>query len=117
MKTLNEMKRFATLLTASALLLLGACTGNSDKGGQTDSTAVTVDSTDVADDGVKVVRGEVVDGSRRNIYVQVGDSTYSFELDPSMEDVQYEIGESLTVRYITTSDGDSVIDVQNSDVY
>lgn len=108
------MKRLITVLMAAAMLTLWSCdtfTGGG-QGDQTDTITQPVDSTMLADDDVLTVRGEAVDGSRRNIYVQMGDSTYSFELDPSIE-VEWEIGDTLMVRYKTTELGDSVIEVQN----
>ncbi|MBQ7691713.1 MAG: hypothetical protein IJT30_11070 [Muribaculaceae bacterium] len=112
------MKRQPIVLMAAMMLGFSSCemfTG-SENTNQNDSINQQVVSTEVPGDSIHVLRGEVVDGSRRNIYVQVGDSTYSFELDPSF-DLQYEIGETLTVRYVTTEQGDSVIGVQNSEVY
>ena len=110
------MKRLITVLMAAAMLMLWSCDAfTGGQGDQTDTIAQPVDSTMLVDDDVITVRGEAVDGSRRNIYVQVGDSTYSFELDPSIE-VEWEIGDSLMVRYKTTELGDSVIEVQNTTV-
>lgn len=110
------MKRPSTILIASAAMLaLWSCDMFGNGGDNSNDTLQQpVDSTALAPaDSLLTVQGEAVDGSRRNIYVQVGDSTYSFELAPSI-DVEWEVGDTLIVRYKSLEQGDSVVEVTNT---
>ena len=110
------MKRTSTILIATAAMFaLWSCDllGNGSDGSGDDTLQQPVDSTALAPaDSLLTVQGEAVDGSRRNIYVQVGDSIYSFELDPSIS-VEWEVGDTLIVRYKSLEQGDSVVEVKN----
>ena len=110
-----KMKRLPMAVMAVLMLSLWSCElFNGSNEDRRDSIAQPIDTTAIAEASDEiVVKGEAVDGSRRNIYVQVGDSTYSFELSPGVN-VQWQIGDTLTVRYKPTEEGDSVIEVTNA---
>lgn len=104
------MKRLIYIATAAVAISIASCTDGTSTadGNMVDSAATqeTVDST-----ALQEVTGVVVDGARRSIDLQVGDSTINFELDSS-EDISWEIGDTLTVRYyMTRENGDSVVEV------
>lgn len=107
------MKRLIYIATALAMLQFAACTGSAD-GNDNDADTTAVDSTICPlpdSSAMQEVRGVIVDGARRNIDLQVGEDTMNFELESSNE-VEWEIGDSLTVRYYMTREhGDSVVEI------
>ena len=105
------MKKLIYIATAFAALQFAACTpdGNNDNSADT-TPADTIDNT-IDSTAMQEVRGIIVDGARRNIDLQVGEDTMNFELESS-SDVEWEIGDSLTVRYYMTREhGDSVVEI------
>lgn len=91
-----------------AMLSLASCEGWSGASNQSsDSTVQEVDSTALKS-GEITVTGIVFDGSRRNIYLASGNDTLDFELASELADFSWEIGDTITVKYVTTEYGDSV---------
>ena len=66
-------------------------------------------------DTALLVSGIAVDGAMNSVYLLVGDDTIEFtypDLD-SEHRQSWEMGDSITVRYYVTENGDSVTDVIN----
>lgn len=105
------MKRLVYISLALMSVAFMACEGTSTAGGEENDT-IEVDSTEniIDSTAMQEVRGVVVDGARRSIDLQVGEDTMNFELESS-SDVSWEIGDSLTVRYYMTQQGDSVVEI------
>ena len=64
---------------------------------------------------VQEITGVAVDGAMNSVYLKVGDDTIEFSY-PDLEGenrASWAINDTLTVRYITTADGDSVTAVIN----
>ena len=100
------MKRFTFTIMSLAMLMLASCDGIfGGSGEQTDTTSQPVDSTAINKE--VTVTGIAVDGSRRNIFMQVDDDTLDFELPPET-DFSWEIGDTITVKYFPTEYGDSI---------
>lgn len=105
------MKKLIYITAALVALSFSACTGSADGTNDNvdtlamDSIVNTVDSS-----ALQEVRGVIVDGARRSIDLKVGEDTMNFELESS-SDVEWEIGDSLTVRYYMTQQGDSVVEI------
>jgi len=104
------MKRLVYIATAAVALSIASCTDGSSTN---DNNGCDSDSVTIAegDTGAIEVTGVVIDGARRNIDLQVDNDTLNFELTSS-EDVSWEIGDTLTIRYYKTAEnGDSVVEV------
>ncbi len=96
-----------------AAMSIASCT--TDGGNKTDSgnDSIPAEQPETVDSSkVQEVTGEVVDGARRLIDLAVDGDTLNFELESS-EDVSWEIGDKLTIRYYMRPDGDSVVSVIN----
>lgn len=96
-----------TLFTVAFFSCTDSANGTGDDNDSTlvDSLEQLVDSS-----ALQEVRGVIVDGARRSIDLKVGEDTMNFELESS-SDVEWEIGDSLTVRYYMTQQGDSVVEI------
>ena len=104
----TTMKQLIYAFMSVAMLSLLSCESwSSSSDSTTDSTAQEVDST-ALNTGEITVTGVVFDGSRRNIYLAAGNDTLDFELSPEMDEFSWEIGDTITVKYVTTDYGDSV---------
>ena len=104
------MKKSILALSAFAAILTMSCTGQADKETQPVQLADTVEQVEVQE-----ITGVAVDGAMNSVYLKVGDDTIEFSY-PDLEGenrASWAINDTLTVRYITTADGDSVIAVIN----
>ena len=110
------MKKLLYISLAAVAMSLTACYGSNDNDSTQDEGVDTIEAP--ADEVAEIdstqpqeVTGIVVDGARRSIDVKVGDETLNFELE-SGDEVYYEIGDTVTVRYyMTRNSGDSVVEV------
>ena len=107
------MKRLVYITLALFAMNLASCEGIADNGNDSTDSLEQDTTSAVATNAMEEVTGVVVDGSRRNIYLQVGDSTYDFDLPQFEEDVSWEEGDTLTVTYRKSPSGDSVTSVVN----
>ena len=104
------MKKSILALSAFAAILTMSCTGQADKETQPVQIANTLETAEVQE-----VTGVAVDGAMNSVYLKVGDDTIEFsypDLDGENR-ASWAINDTLTVRYITTADGDSVTAVIN----
>lgn len=104
------MKKSILALSAFAAILTMSCTGQADKETQPVQIADTLETAEVQE-----VTGVAVDGAMNSVYLKVGDDTIEFsypDLDGENR-ASWAINDTLTVRYITTADGDSVTAVIN----
>ena len=104
------MKKSILALSAFAAILTMSCTGQADKDTQPVQLADTVEQVEVQE-----ITGVAVDGAMNSVYLKVGDDTIEFSY-PDLEGenrASWAINDTLTVRYITTADGDSVTAVIN----
>ena len=108
------MKRLAYIsLTFATLLPLAiACTSTADSDVQQADTLPgiinNVDSLRNVDSLKNTVTGIAVDGASRTVYVAVDQDTFDFEL-PLDIDLHWQIGDRLSVTFVKTEEGDSVI--------
>ena len=105
------MKKSILALSAFAAILTMSCTGQADKETQPVQLADTVEQVEVQE-----ITGVAVDGAMNSVYLKVGDDTIEFSY-PDLEGenrASWAINDTLTVRYITTADGDSVTAVINN---
>mgnify|MGYP007069935960 CR=1 FL=1 len=78
--------------------------------GQTDE--LVADSDTVV---IQEVTGVAVDGAMNSVYLLVGNDTIEFsypDLDSDVRD-SWDINDTLTVKYVETQNGDSVVQVIN----
>ena len=104
------MKKSILALSAFAAILTMSCTGQADKETQSVQLADTVEQVEVQE-----ITGVAVDGAMNSVYLKVGNDTIEFSY-PDLEGenrASWAINDTLTVRYITTADGDSVTAVIN----
>ena len=104
------MKKSILALSAFAAILTMSCTGQADKETQPVQLADTVEQVEEQE-----ITGVAVDGAMNSVYLKVGDDTIEFSY-PDLEGenrASWAINDTLTVRYITTADGDSVTAVIN----
>ena len=89
-----------------------SCTNQAENAtpNENDSTMAVQDA-----DTAMLVSGVAVDGALNGVYLLVGDDTIEFtypDLD-SDHRASWEMGDSISVRYYVTENGDSVTDVIN----
>lgn len=102
------MKKLIIAIAALFALGMVSCHGNTDGEQMTDS--VPADTIQPVQDSVKQLTGVAVDGGMNSIVLEVGDQTYDFsypDLEPEHRD-SWEAGDTMTVRYYATENGDSV---------
>lgn len=103
------MNKILLTLTACAAMSLAACTDTETQNAQ-DNTQ-PADSVVVDNDGPHTVEGIAIDGSRRNIFIQLGKDTVDYEFTTD-NDLTWEIGDTLDVEVMPAADGsDSIISV------
>ena len=104
------MKKLVIAFGALFAISFFSCTG---EGG----TQVTEDndSIKVVADTALLVSGIAVDGAMNSVYLKVGDDTIEFDYPDLDSDhrASWSMGDSVTIRYYVTQDGDSVTDVIN----
>jgi hypothetical protein len=98
-----------------AMSLLSCSHGNQEQGNSlVDSTQVEL----ATDSAGSEVTGIAVDGAMNSIYLKVGDDTVMFsypDID-SEHRASWDVGDTVTVRYYVTENGDSVTDVILGDI-
>ena len=104
----NLVLAFGVLFTLSFF----SCTNQAENAtpDENDSTMAVQDA-----DTAMLVSGVAVDGAMNSVYLLVGDDTIEFtypDLD-SDHRASWEMGDSISVRYYVTENGDSVTDVIN----
>jgi hypothetical protein len=104
------MKELVLAFGALFALTFFSCTGE----GQSENQEQETDTVEVVD-SAKVVSGIAVDGAMNSIYLMVGNDTIEFDYSDLESDHRssWEMGDSVTIRYYVTEDGDSVTDVIN----
>ena len=114
------MKTLVMLTTAVVALTMASCTGcGSHNGDGTDTVAQpdTVCRQAVVVDPApeqQTTTGVAVDGAMNSIYIKVGDDTVEYSY-PDLEQAKrasWVIGDTVTVVYAKTADGDSVIELR-----
>ena len=107
------MKKSIMALSALVALLTMSCTGMTEKE-QTQQTD-TVEQAEPQIPETKEVTGVAVDGAMNSVFLKVGNDTIEFSypyLDGDNR-ASWSINDTLTVRYVTTADGDSVTAIIN----
>ena len=98
------------LLPLMALSLL-ACDRASDDSGTTTATVIsdTVSEAFMTTPGSsgRTVTGIAIDGAKRSIVLKQGTDTTVYDLPPRV-DLEWEIGDTITLAIVTTSRGDSI---------
>ena len=93
---------------------MASCAGNDE---QQETKPDQIGEVDVQEPGaeVKAVTGVAVDGAMNSVYLKVGDDTvdYSFPDLESENRASWDINDTLTIKYVETEYGDSVIEVIN----
>lgn len=91
-----------------------SCAGHDEQQETKPDQIGTVDVQETAPD-VKTVTGVAVDGAMNSVYLKVGDDTldYSFPDLESENRASWDINDTLTIKYVVTEYGDSVIEVIN----
>jgi hypothetical protein len=104
------MKKLVLAFGALFALSFFSCTGE----GQSENQEQETDTVEVAD-SAKTLSGIAVDGAMNSIYLMVGSDTIEFDYPDLDSDhrASWEMGDSVTIRYYVTEDGDSVTDVIN----
>ena len=87
-----------------------------DTGGDVDTDSVPEDTVIV--DSTQLISGVAVDGAMNSVYLKVGNDTIEFSYpDLNSEDRDaWDINDSLTIKYVETQTGDSVIKVINNEL-
>lgn len=110
---ITAMKKSIMAICALVAILTPSCKGMTDKDQtqQQDSAEQVQPSTQE----VQEVTGVAVDGAMNSVFLKVGSDTIEFSYpDLNGDDrAPWAINDTLTVRYVTTADGDSVTAVIN----
>lgn len=86
--------------------------------GKSDQQSTLTDTVQVQDvDSALHVTGIAIDGAMNSVYLKVGDDTIGFSYPDLDSDhrASWDVGDTLTVRYYVTQNGDSVTDVTHGD--
>ena len=85
-----------------------------DNGTSTDDEVQPVDT--VVVDSTQQVTGVAVDGAMNSVYLKVGEDTLEFSYPDLNSDDRdsWDINDTLTIKYVETQGGDSVIKVINT---
>ena len=108
------MKKLVLALSVISALSLCSCIGE----GKIDSQDVVPEDSTLVDNDAQAQRevsGVAIDGAMNSVYLKVGDDTIGFSY-PNLDSdhrAAWDVGDSITVRYYVTQDGDSVTDVIN----
>ena len=84
-----------------------------DKPADNEQTDEFIDDTDTV--MIQEVTGVAVDGAMNSVYLLVGNDTVEFaypDLDSDVRD-SWDINDTLTIKYVETQSGDSVVQVIN----
>lgn len=97
-----------------ALPMFNACI--SDKQDAEEEQAEVVEEVEV--DPTQEVTGVAIDGAMNSVYLKVGEDTLEFSYpDLSSENRDaWDINDTLTIKYVETQNGDSVIQVINAEL-
>lgn len=109
------MKHIFKTIALLPLIALAACdnAGTTDNATEADSIATdTVKETvmSLPQSNGRMVTGIAVDGAKRSVVLKQGADTVFYDLPPI--DFAWEIGDTLTLTIVTTSNGDSITAVE-----
>ena len=107
------MRKLVYVFAALFFLSVISCTGKAEKDvPDNDSDSIVIPDTTVT---AKQVTGVAIDGAMNSVYLKVGDDTldYSFPDLESENRALWDINDTLTIKYVVTEYGDSVIEVIN----
>ncbi len=108
------MKKLIFAFGLLCAFTMTSCIGNDDGKQDTDTqTDQVVEKEDEPE--ILSVTGVAVDGAMNSVYLKVGEDTldYSFpDLESENRD-SWDINDTLTVKYVETENGDSVIGLIN----
>ena len=114
------MKKLLLTLAVLPALAITSCTGCGTQQPGDGSDTVAADTVvkqaivvDKAPQAIEIT-GVAVDGAMNSIYIQVGNDTveYSFPDLEQAKRASWTIGDTVTVVYVHTADGDSVIELR-----
>ncbi len=105
------MKKLVIAFGALFAISFFSCTGNVQQEGDDSMEKDSIENADTA----LLVSGIAVDGAMNSVYLLVGEDTIEFDYPDLDSDhrASWEMGDSVTIRYYVTQDGDSVTDVIN----
>ncbi len=106
------MKKSVLALSALAAIAMMSCIGGTENGEQTEAP---VDTVEQAIDSTMQVTGVAIDGAMNSVYLKVGEDTLEFSYPDLNSDDRdsWDINDTLTIKYVETQGGDSVIKVIN----
>ena len=111
----NTMKHTFKTIALLPLIALAACdnAGTTDNATEADSIATDTEKEAVMSlpqSNGRMVTGIAVDGAKRSVVLKQGADTVFYDLPPI--DFAWEIGDTLTLTIVTTSNGDSITAVE-----
>ena len=106
------MKKLVLLLAIFAALFVTSCVKKTQLPPQDN---VLEDTDTVQVDSAVLVSGIAIDGAMNSVFLKVGDDTVQFNYPDLDSDHRqsWEMGDSVTIRYYVTENGDSITDVIN----
>ncbi len=106
------MKKLVLLLAIFAVLFVTSCVKETQQPPQ-DNVLEETDTVQV--DSAVLVSGIAIDGAMNSVFLKVGDDTVQFNYPDLDSDHRqsWEMGDSVTIRYYVTENGDSITDVIN----
>ena len=106
------MKKLVLLLAIFAALFVTSCVKETQQPPQ-DNVLEETDTVQV--DSAVLVTGIAIDGAMNSVFLKVGDDTVQFNYPDLDSDHRqsWEMGDSVTIRYYVTENGDSITDVIN----
>ena len=106
------------VLAFGALFAMSLFSCNHGNEGQNSNLVDSVQVDSVTDSLGKEVTGIAVDGAMNSVYLKVGDDTVVFSYPDIDSDrrASWDVGDTVTVRYYVTENGDSVTDVILGDI-
>ena len=108
------MKKLILAFGLLCAFTMTSCIGNDDKQETEQAETDQVAEQEQAPE-VQSVTGVAVDGAMNSVYLKVGNDTldYSFPDLESENRASWDINDTLTIKYVETEYGDSVIEVIN----
>lgn len=105
------MNTFSKIISLACLgMMMTACVGESENP-PANQVGTPAEEQPQAQDSVITVSGVALDGSARNPIIEVNGDERPFEL-PADIDITWDCGDTLTIKYIPTELGDSVVDAK-----
>ena len=111
----NTMKHIFKTIALLSLLAFAACDNAATTDNATEGDGVATDTVKEAvmnlpQSNGRTVTGIAVDGAKRSLVLKQGTDTVVYDLPPI--DFAWEIGDTLTLTIVTTSNGDSITAVE-----